>query len=74
MPRTLAEAVALRAAIIDGGYSPQVASGIVGWLVEKRHEQIDRSELTTRTRYRKVLEDVFGGKPPIMYRPFRRAA
>jgi hypothetical protein len=61
VPCDLEQAVELRRAIIDAGYNPSLASSVVGWLLEKGHEDVDRSHNAQRTRYRKVLADVFGG-------------
>jgi hypothetical protein len=64
VPGDLEQAAELRRAIIAAGYTPAVASGILGWLLEKAHEDTDRTGLPTRTRYRKVLADVFGDVDP----------
>lgn len=74
VPKTFEQAVALRRELIDAGVPAGTASSIVGWLGEKDREGLDRTAPNQRSRYRKILDEVFGGKPPIMYRPSCRAA
>ena len=71
VPATLEEAAELRRAIITAGHGPAVASAIVGWLLEKSHEGIDRSGQPTRARYRRVLASLNGSYPGP--RPRKRA-
>jgi len=55
LPSSLEEAAAIRAALLDAGQPPQVADGIVGWLIAKATGQPDLTAATTRSRYRRVL-------------------
>src|ERR1700681_497779 len=72
VPLSLEEAQTLRRAIIDAGYGQAMASTVVGWLLDKSIDGVDRTGNGERTRYRKVLASLPEGprKPgerPIMY-------
>ena len=73
VPENIREAAVLRRAVIDAGYPPKTANGLVGWLLGRAVEDQDGTSNSTRSAYRRVLEGLPGGprKPgerPIMYR------
>lgn len=55
LPRTLEDAALVRSVLVDDGQTEQVVNGITGWLVAKANGQPDRTEASTRARYRRVL-------------------
>lgn len=55
LPASLEDAAAVRRSLIDAGQTPQVADGIVGWLVAKATGEPDYTSAPTRSRYRRIL-------------------
>lgn len=52
------ELAALKAKLEDAGQPPPVASGIIGWLVDKAAGRRDATGSRTRSAYRKALADL----------------
>lgn len=52
----------LKAKLLDNGEPPSLASGLVGWLVDKAAGRRDLTAASTRSRYRRALEAL--GEPP----------
>jgi len=59
--KTLEDARELRRRVIDAGYSPPVASGLVGWLIEKSFTGESDVAVASQTRYRSILSELNGG-------------
>jgi hypothetical protein len=59
--RSLKDARELRRTLIDAGYSPTIASGVVGWIIEKSHSGVSDVAPASQTRYRSILAGLRGG-------------
>jgi len=59
--KTLKDARELRRELIEAGYSPTIASGIVGWIIEKSHSGVSDVAPASQTRYRSILAGLRGG-------------
>ncbi len=64
LPAALSDLVELRRRIIDAGYPPSVANGLVGWLVSKTAGERDVTGSPTRSKYRKILAELDSGSGP----------
>ena len=59
--KSLKQARELRRLLIDAGYSPTIASGVVGWIIEKSHSGVSDIAPASQTRYRSILSGLRGG-------------
>ncbi|HEV8675001.1 MAG TPA: hypothetical protein VGX21_13220 [Methylomirabilota bacterium] len=71
-PEAVEDLIALRRAIIDAGHSPSTAAGLVGWLVAKAAGDPDTTGPSTRSNYRKILDELKPVVAPPPDRPARR--
>jgi hypothetical protein len=60
---SVVELAGLKASIESLGYSPQVAAGLVGWIVDKAAGRPDQTGAPTRARYRKILAELAPSAP-----------
>jgi hypothetical protein len=63
LPNSLEEAADLQDYLVAAGLSQPVAAGIANWLTRKAANRPDRTNASTRARYRKVLAGIEAPAP-----------